>query len=169
MVAGSTAGAIASTLPVTNVRPEASVATVAGWPTLIRDRCSDGTLAASSTRSMFAISAIGCAAVPSTCSPTLTMRLTTWPAIGERTDGALDVAIGGVRARRSPARAPPGAVASCAARVLHFLAGGDAALEQLLVALQVQPRVLELRLRLLDGGGRLPPLILERLTIELAR
>ena len=52
-------------------------------------------------------------------------------------------------------------------RVLDFLAGRDAALEELLVALQVEPGVLDLRLRLLDGGRRLPPLILERTAIDL--
>ena len=115
--------------------------------------------------SRLATCTIGCAAVPSTCSPTLTMRFTTWPAIGERTSARSSWRPTVLRVAFACSRAAC-RLRDCHARVLHLLAGGDAAREQLLVALQVQPRVLELCLRLLPGGLRLPLLILNRARID---
>ena len=58
-----------------------------------------------SISSRFATSTIGCAAVPSTCSPTLTNRFATAPVSGERSRCAR-VEGEPVRARRPPAAGP---------------------------------------------------------------
>ena len=144
-------------------------------PTAISDRLarrgraprrSAGTLAASSTRSRFATSRSGWAAVPSTCSPTLTRRFTTCPAIGDVTLVARQLPVGGVERRRRLLDARLGR-RLLRARVLDFLAGRDAALEQALGAFEVEPRVLERGLRLRDRGRGLPLLVLERPRIDL--
>src|SRR6266481_5844432 len=63
--------------------PGISVERESSCPALRNPREADGTLAWSSTSARWAISTIGCAAVPSTCSPTFTNRLTTVPSRGE--------------------------------------------------------------------------------------
>ena len=95
-MAGSTAGAIATTSP-SNVRSgqASDDDRRRAGPTRTRPRWSAATWAATSTRSTFATSRSGWAAVPSTCSPTPTKRFTTWPEIGDVDVGARELPVGG--------------------------------------------------------------------------
>ena len=79
---------------------------------------------------------------------------------------ALDIPIGGVE-RGVPLLERRLRRRHVLARILDLLAGGDAALEQLLRPLEVETRVLDLGLRLLDGGRRLPALVFEGPAVEL--
>ena len=165
-MAGSTAGAIAITSP-SNVRSgQASDTMSAGWPTRTRPRCSAATWAATSTRSTFATSRSGWAAVPSTCSPTPTKRFTTWPEIGDRTCARASCRSAVARAASACSRPGLGRRA-LGARVLDLLARGDPPLEEPLGAGEVEPGVLERGLRLGERGPRLPLLVLERRRLDL--
>ncbi len=150
-----------------NVRPAyASVLTDTVWPTLTRDRYSAGTFAASSARSRLAI------LHDRLCRGAVHLFTDADHAFDDLAGNrrphvrALDVAIGGTERRRGLF---DGRLCRrhLRPRVFDFLARRDAPLEQLLIPLQIEPGVFDLRPSLFEDRGGLPSLIVEGAPIEL--